>query len=376
MKKNRVFITHSGVATALGVDAESSVDLMINGLTTPYFPEPDSKYTRPFYKVPYNYDEYSGAVRQEAIAFKLVDDISSFFKDNKGVSLFLATSTGGIDESEKVYVDLLAGKIKYPLMKKHFFSGLPESLMKRYPGYFSDYMTFSTACSSSGQAILQAFRLIKEGVIDKAVVLGIDTIALTTVTGFDSLQLVCSGKSRPLTNGRDGLTLGEGAGIVVLQNKQIKGDEIEVVGAASTTDGYHISSPDPEGNGQKGCIYKALQEGGIEPSQVDYVNAHGTGTVMNDQVEIKTLKMIFGDNITVTSLKSYIGHTLGASTVDEIVLCEEMLKRGIICQPKDFSERMDDIVPEKTIEKRVKYFLKNSFGFGGNNVSLLLKTPN
>jgi 3-oxoacyl-[acyl-carrier-protein] synthase-1 len=217
--------------------------------------------------------------------------------------------------------------------------------------------------------------LIRAGVIERAILIGIDIISKTTLIGFDSLQLVSEKASCPLTEQRDGLTLGEGAGILVLENKPRTSSDFEVAGVGSGVDGYHITSPDPSGKNQRKCINDALNEAGIQAEDVGYVNAHGTGTKMNDQVELAVLEDIFNEKTCVTSLKSYIGHTLGASTITEISICIDMLKNGFIYQPADFSNPISSLIPSKTIEaKNIKYFLKNSFGFGGNNISVLIKT--
>lgn len=373
MKNNKVYITRHASATALGISQDDIIDSLSRRNPLPFMPGSGDIFHKPYYKIPSDLEEYGDVSRASAIAYRLFDEISDFIDKNDDIVLFLSTSTGGIDGTEAEYASLKNGSSDYSIFSNHFFNKLSSDLNKRYSNKFSKTMTFSTACSSSGHAILQAKRFIEAGIIERAVVFGIDVLSLTTMVGFDSLQLVSSTGSKPLTKERDGITLGEGAGLLVLENRKSSGNDFEVAGACSTSDGHHISSPDPEGKSQKKCILNAVKDAGIELSDIDYVSAHGTGTVMNDKVEIATLKEIFG-NVPVTSLKSYIGHTLGASTVDEIAICIDMIRESKIYQPERFTDSMDEMIFEKTTNMKVKYFLKNSFGFGGNNVSIVIKS--
>jgi len=300
----------------------------------------------------------------------MIEDSFSQYKD---IPIFLGTSTGGIRETEEIYKDLVHKKIEYPLFQRHFFNKIVTDIKKRYGKAIGDHYTYSTACSSSGHSLLNAYRFIKNGVIDRALVVGVDTLSLTTMIGFDSLKLVSHTGTKPLTNGRDGLSLGEGGGVLFLQRGDDNNSNPEVVGCHSNSDGYHISSPDPEGTMQKECIEFTLKEAGLSPSDIDYINGHGTGTPMNDEVEIKSIKHFFGKSTPVSSLKSFIGHTLGASAVTEIAIVLAMLKKGKIYQVNDFTDPMDEMILTKTIDKNVNYFLKNSFGFGGNNFTVGIK---
>lgn len=375
MQNNRVYITHYESATSLGITKEQILGALSKNNPVPIYPRAGEAYFKPYYKIPYNYDEYSKNTKSTAIAFKMLDGCDDFIAEHQNIPVFLSTSTGGIRETELQYKKLIEKRSDYSIFQNHFFNKTANDIRMRYPkGKIGDIITFSTACSSSGHAILQAYRMIKKGVIDYAILMGIDVISQTTMVGFDSLQLVSSSVSKPLTNARDGLTLGEGGGLLILQKEPVSAEDFEVAGVASGTDGYHITSPDPSGNNQRWCIKQAIASAGISLEDIEYVNAHGTGTPMNDKIELSVLEEVFQEKILVTSLKSYIGHTLGASTIDEIAICIEMLKEGFIYQPLNFTDRMNSIIPEKTVQKRIRYFLKNSFGFGGNNVSVVIKT--
>lgn len=376
MQKNRVFITYHGSASSLGITTDEILQSLSQNKPEPRTDEKVFNFSKPYYEISNSFKEYGNQVRSSAIIFSLLDKCKDFIDSHENIPVFLSSSTGGIRETECNYIDLINKKSSYSVFENHFFNKTSTDVKKRYPeGKIGEIFTFSTACSSSGHAIYQAARLIRAGVIDYVILLGIDIISKTTLIGFDSLQLVSDKASRPLTEQRDGLTLGEGAGILILENKSRTPNDFEIAGVASGVDGHHITSPDPSGANQRKCIYSALDEAGVCSDDVGYVNAHGTGTKMNDQVELSVLEDIFSKKTLVTSLKSYIGHTLGASTIAEIAICIDMLRSGFIYQPTDFSDPISPLIPLKTVKaENIKYFLKNSFGFGGNNVSVLIKT--
>lgn len=376
MQKNRVFITYHGSASSLGITTDEILQSLSQNKPEPRTDEKVFNFSKPYYEISNSFKEYGNQVRSSAIIFSLLDKCKDFIDSHENIPVFLSSSTGGIRETECNYIDLINKKSSYSVFENHFFNKTSTDVKKRYPeGKIGEIFTFSTACSSSGHAIYQAARLIRAGVIDYAILLGIDIISKTTLIGFDSLQLVSDKASRPLTEQRDGLTLGEGAGILILENKSRTPNDFEIAGVASGVDGHHITSPDPSGANQRKCIYSALDEAEVCSDDVGYVNAHGTGTKMNDQVELSVLEDIFSKKTLVTSLKSYIGHTLGASTIAEIAICIDMLRSGFIYQPTDFSDPISPLIPLKTVKaENIRYFLKNSFGFGGNNVSVLIKT--
>ncbi len=374
MGKNRVFVTKSVSVSSLGVGeggggSKEIIEHLNNGtkLVTD-----DKLFKHPHFKIdkPLPNSEFERATQ-------IVLYLSSLIEESLTTksSIFMATSTGSIFSTEEVYEKLYKDGYKYPLFKKHFFSYIIDNLKNKYKDKIGDFFTFSTACSSSGHAIMQAYKFLEAGILKKAIVIGVDTLSFTTMIGFDSLQLMSHTGTKPLTNDRDGLSLGEGGSILVLESEPKETPIAEIVGVASNSDGYHISSPDPEGTMQRKAILESIAMAGIDKSEIDYISAHGTGTKMNDEVEINTVKSIFNHNYMITSLKSFIGHTLGASAILEISIILEMIKQKKIFQHKDFNNNMDEtIIPSKTVSKEIKYFLKNSFGFGGNNVCVVVKS--
>lgn len=373
MKKNKVYITAYESISALGIDCKSAFLNLKEGKRPITVPAEDDKYRYPYFKV--DSPLTGNSCRASDIAFHLLDRVISGGKlANKTFPVFFSTSTGDIDETERVYKSICEEGLDYPLFERHFFGKIVNDVKERYGDYVSQSFTFSTACSSSAQALFQAYRFIGSGVIKRAFVIGIDVLSGTTNIGFDSLKLLSHSGTRPLTTERNGLTLGEGGGILVLDSEP--GDEpvAEIVGIHSNSDGYHISSPDPEGKCQRECIVQSLEQASLEKEQIDYISAHGTGTVMNDEIEHKVIKGLFGKGPVMTSLKAFIGHTLGASAAVELALSFEMMKHNLIPQPEGYSNSMDEeLIPNSSVERKVTYFVKNSFGFGGNNVSLVVK---
>ncbi len=249
-----------------------------------------------------------------------------------------------------------------------------------------------TACSTGSHAIGDSFRIIEHGDAD-IVIAGGSEAAITPlgVAGFDALKALStrnqepSKASRPFDRERDGFVLGEGAGILILeelQHARDRGTEIyaEVVGYGMSGDAYHITAPSPEGDGAQRAMRRTLSDAGITTDQVDYVNAHGTSTPPNDRTETAAIRRLFGQHaykLAVSSTKSMIGHLLGAAGAVEAGVCALTLRDQII-HPTTNLERPDpecdlDYVPNAARKAGVRYALSNSFGFGGTNACLLLK---
>lgn len=248
-----------------------------------------------------------------------------------------------------------------------------------------------TACASGASAIHYAFRLLQQGIT--SVILSGGTEAAITplaLAGFTSMGALCSHNhpekaSIPFDAERSGFVMGEGAGIVIMEtyeNAQKRGAKIyaELIGCGITCDAYHITAPDPEGEGGAGAMRKAVVDGGITPAEVSYINAHGTSTPYNDLCETKAIKNIFAKDaysIPISSTKSMTAHMLGAAGAVEAITCIKAMQDSFI-PPTIGLEHPDpecdlDYVPQQGRRKELNYTLSNSFGFGGHNVSLLFK---
>lgn len=371
---NKVYITAYSAVSALGVGVKEAVFNLKKEIQPIKYPGEGDKFHKPYFEISTSLNVDVSKTRCSQLAIELLSHLRKDVEKIGYIPIFGATNTGGIKETEEVFEKLSLSEITYSLYEKHFFDKIYKDLDELYPGMLIQSGTFSTACSSAGHTILQAYNFIKHGIIDKALVIGVDSLAYTTMIGFDSLQLVSSTGTAPLTKNRDGLSLGEGGGILLLEANPQNDPVAEIVGGYSNTDGYHISSPDPEGTMQKKCIINAVKSSGLDFSQIDYINAHGTGTIINDETELKVIESVFDSSTIVTSTKSFIGHTLGASAVTEVSIVLEMLKDGKIYQPSNFEGPISTYIPIQTVSKKVSYFVKNSFGFGGNNVSLVFKS--
>ncbi|RLS24346.1 MAG: beta-ketoacyl-[acyl-carrier-protein] synthase II [Planctomycetota bacterium] len=249
----------------------------------------------------------------------------------------------------------------------------------------------STACASAAHALGDALHSIRGGFAD-AIVAGGSEAAITPMGlgGFIAARAVShrnndpSTASRPFDKDRDGFVLSEGAGIVVLEeyeHARKRGANIyaEILGCGNTADAYHITAPHPEGVGASKAVQFALADAKLNPDQIDYVNAHGTSTQLGDEAETKALKIVFKDHakkIAVSSTKSMIGHTLGASGGIELIACALSIKHGVVHPTINFNTpdpKCDlDYVPNSARQMKVRYVVSNSFGFGGHNCCLAL----
>jgi len=244
--------------------------------------------------------------------------------------------------------------------------------------------TISTACSSSATSIGYGFDLIRSGRQDIVVTGGSESLSELTFAGFNSLRVMDPEYCRPFDKSRRGLSLGEGAAILILEDygrAEDRGTTIyaEVLGYATNSDAFHMTSPDPEGMGMSKVMAKALERANLGPDQVDYINAHGTATRVNDQMETKAIKRIFGEkgarDLAISSTKSMVGHCLGSAGAIEAVaivqaLCEQVVPPTIHLENPDPDCDLD-YVPNSSRAREIRFALNNSFAFGGNNTSVV-----
>jgi 3-oxoacyl-[acyl-carrier-protein] synthase II len=314
--------------------------------------------------------------------------------DPDRVGVIIASGIGGVETLER---EIIVGYTKgydrispylIPMMIPDMASGL-IAIKYRFKG--PNYCTVS-ACASSAHAIGDAFRLIRYGDADVMIVGGSEApIIPTAVAGFSSMKALSTRNdepekaSRPFDRDRDGFVMGEGAAVLVLEEYEHamkRGAKIyaELVGYGATADAYHITAPCVDGEGAVKCMLRALEDARLSPDEVDYINAHGTSTKLNDAVETLAIKKVFGERaykIPVSSTKSMIGHLLGAAGAIEAVATIMTIHTGII-HPTINYENPDpecdlDYVPNEARKKEVNVAISNSFGFGGHNVCLVFK---
>jgi 3-oxoacyl-[acyl-carrier-protein] synthase-1 len=235
-------------------------------------------------------------------------------------------------------------------------------------------MTISTACSSSAKVFCLAERFIRLGLIDAAVVGGVDSLCHTTLYGFNSLQLVAADVCRPFDRARRGLSIGEAAGFALLERASIGATNLQLVGYGETSDAHHMSTPHPEGEGAGRAMQEALTSAGLAPADIDYLNLHGTATPANDRAEGRAVHDVFGAALVCSSTKGFTGHTLGAAGITEAAI-------ALLCIEHEFvpgSPTTENIDPEIRCaialsghNRRITRVMSNSFGFGGSNCALL-----
>lgn len=297
------------------------------------------------------------------------------------IGLISSTSVGGMDRTERFYPffreDGLAGRLREVVM--HDCGASTESIAS-YLGIEGFVTTISTACSSAANAIILGARMIRQGLLDAVVVGGTDALCKFTLNGFASLMILDKEPCRPFDESRAGLNLGEGAGYLVLQPEKdcVRKPYAMLAGYANANDAYHQTASSPDGDGPYLAMQKALVKSGLQRDDIDYINVHGTGTPNNDASEGKALKRLFGEKMPAfSSTKAFTGHTLGAAGGIEAVFSVLAIDRGVIFPNLNFSTPMEglSLMPETGWCNGVdiRSVMSNSFGFGGNNSSLIFK---
>ncbi len=333
-----------------------------------------------------------------AASIKAVEDsgLDISKEDRNRIGVLIGSGIGGMRAIEKYHTLLLE---KGPDRISPFF--IPMSIINLASGNVSIIFGLKgpntsvvTACATGTHAIGDAFRIIQNEDADIMIAGGTESaITPLTIAGFCSMKALSTRNdeparaSRPFDLHRDGFIMGEGAGIVILEEREAaikRGAKIysEILGYGTSSDAYHISAPDPDGYGAIICMKKAIEDGNILPEEIDYINAHGTSTPLNDKIESMAIKSVFADhaeNLIISSNKSMIGHLLGASGGVEIIASCLTIDQGIIpptINLENFDPECDlNYCPNKAQHKKVHKLLKNSFGFGGTNASLILGAP-
>ena len=292
------------------------------------------------------------------------------------VALVLGTSTASIGATEDAYRRLDRGHFPEDLQRPEIHT--PHSLtafVADATGITGPALTISTACSSSAKVFASAERLIRLGLVDAALVGGVDTLCDSVLFGFHSLELVSERACRPFDAHRDGISIGEAAAFALLERARVSPAAPSLTGYGESSDAHHMSTPHPEGRGAHAALDDALARAGIRADAVDYVNLHGTATVKNDEVEAKLLPR-FSDRARASSTKGFTGHTLGAAGALEAVFA--LLAMGHDLVPPNLG--CDQPMPEaanwlalEPAQRRIDIAVSNSFGFGGNNVCLVFR---
>jgi 3-oxoacyl-[acyl-carrier-protein] synthase-1 len=295
------------------------------------------------------------------------------------VGVFIGTSTAGIMQTELAYRarDALSGALpaSFEYATTHNSFSVADYLRQRCR-LEGPAVAISSACASSAKVFGAARRMIEAGLIDAALVGGTDSLCLTTLYGFHSLQLSSPAPCRPFDAARDGISIGEAAAFALLERmpENLDSNAVLLYGVGESSDAYHMSAPHPEGLGAKRAMQAALAAASMEPGDIDYINLHGTGTPSNDRSESQAVTSIFGPTTPCSSTKGATGHALGAAGALEAVISALAIQNGLM-PGGVHTARIDPTLTAHYIKEnrraQVKRVLSNSFGFGGTNCSLI-----
>lgn len=387
----KVFVTGIGVVSAIGLTVEENFRSLLNkksGITECKFPD-DQK------------SIYKGRIAKSNSELKQLLSITdgyysrtsllgiiaaeqamgNNFHNKKLLTAFISsTSVGGMDETEKYYRQVLKNlPVDFNLTRTHDSGNTSENIAAylKFSGYIN---TLSTACSSAANAIMLAARMIAQGKMDRVLVGGTDPITDFTIKGFQSLMIYDNEWCKPFDHNRNGLNLGEGAGFLLLEGDRsikISGNEpiCSLTGWHNAADAYHQTASSPDGKGATIAMKNALNKAGLESKEISYINAHGTGTKNNDLSESIAIKNVFGNAIPpFSSTKAFTGHTLAAAGAIEAVYSVLAIKNQVHLSGLNYNDPLEETLMRPVTEPTqavTKHVMSNSFGFGGNNSSLI-----
>ncbi len=297
---------------------------------------------------------------------------------NPKLGLISGSTVGGMCATEKYYLDYLENDSRNAWIEGNDCSDSTERIAE-YLGIDGFVSTINTACSSSANAIMTGARMIRDGLLDRVLVGGTDALSMFTVNGFNTLMIYDKELCRPFDQQRNGLNLGEGAAYLLLESEGVTDGRkayCEVSGWGNSTDAFHQTALSPEGKGPYLAMKQALGSSGLQPSAIDYINAHGTATANNDLSEGIAIMRLFGEEVPpVSSTKAFTGHMLGASGAVEAVYSILGLLNGYKWANMNFRDKMEELSFEPIFMllagAEIQHVMSNSFGFGGNNTSLI-----
>ncbi len=297
------------------------------------------------------------------------------------IGVLIGTTTSGILETELAYRrrshsgELLPLTVRYR-QTQNLFS--VSEVVRRHLRLRGPVASISTACSSSAKVFASASRWIAAGLCDAVVVGGVDSLCFMTLYGFASLGLLSDSPCRPCDPDRNGLSIGEAAGFMLLEPADNSGRELQLLGYGESSDAHHMSTPHPEGLGAALAMERALTRAELKPIDIDYINLHGTGTPANDLAEDRAVWRTFGGRTPCSSTKGRTGHTLGAAGMTEAILAALCLRHGFIpgtLHADRVDPQLQSCIMLESEFRLLRRVISNSFGFGGNNCSLIFGRP-
>ena len=390
-----IYITGTGVVSAIGIGKAATLDALLNNrsgvgqlkyLKTEHkeFPVGEVKLTDAEMRERLGIAQDAVTTRTALMGMlalgEALDEAHLTSDQLPKVGFISGTTVGGMDMSEQYYLDYLNGDAHKEYIAVYDCGSCSEMTAGHF-GKFAFATTLATACSSAANAVIQGANMIRCGKADIVVVGGSECITKFHLNGFNSLMILDTKPCRPFDATRSGLNLGEGAAYLVLESAESakrRGIEPQALlsGYGNACDAFHQTASSPDGEGAFRAMKEALELAGLQPADIDYINAHGTGTPNNDVSESQAMMRLFGQVPPVSSTKPFTGHTTSASGSIEAVFCILALQHGFLPVNLNWSQAMDNgIVPVAKPEKRtLKHVLCNAFGFGGNDSSLLISS--
>lgn len=371
----RVFISDTNCITSLGLDIASNWIAVSSGLSGIKLHEKNDLFESPF---------YGSIVEEEKLDLlaseKLTDQNFTKLEKMLILALLPLVEKNKISDNSLLVLSTTKGNVKLLRTKDSDIGGAQLSTLGKkvanYFGFKKEPVVISNACVSGLLAISVAKDLIQAGMCDNAYVLAGDEISEFILSGFNSFQAMSSKPCRPYDEARDGVTLGE-ASVAVFMDANSEGEHlIEVLGSGAINDANHISGPSRTGEGLYLSILSALKEAAISKEEIDFISAHGTATIFNDEMEAIALNRLDLQKVPVNSMKGYYGHTLGASGLLETVLSIESAKHNQLIVSLGYENNgvsQEINVIRKSEEKQINHFLKTASGFGGSNTAILFK---
>ena len=391
----QVFVTGLGIVTGIGISVQETLESLLTGksgvgtikyLQTNHSEIPCSEVRlsenqmRTMLSIPDNVPSTRTSL-MGILAAKNALAYANLTPDRAlRIGFISSTTVGGMDKSEQYYKDFLENDSRNEYIRTHDCGACTE-IIADYFGGFSFVSTISTACSSSANAIILGSNLIKHGILDCVVAGGTECLTKFHLNGFKSLMILDKAPCRPFDATRAGLNLGEGAAYLVLESEENvyarNGKALcQVSGYGNACDGYHQTASSPDGKGATLAMKHALEMSGLSPSDIDYINAHGTGTTNNDESEGVAIMNVFGNSIPpVSSTKAFTGHTTSAAGSVEAVISILAIKESFLPPNLNFRNQIEilSFTPIRKLEKNItlNHVLSNSFGFGGNNSAII-----
>lgn len=387
-----IYITGTGVVSAIGLNTIENLESLLRcktGIRKLPFRDLDDRYLgevamrNSFIKEELGLNKRTS--RTTLLAMKAAMEAWGETNSDSSIrtGVISGNSVGGMDYTEQYLLEqVLNGFTKGADTLASHPCGYSSRMIAERIGGVRYCNTISTACSSGANAILQAYQMMKNGKLDRAIAGGTDALSAFTINGFGSLMIFDHEKSRPFDANRKGLNLGEGAGYLLLETEKSlarSGNTIlaRLSGFGIANDSYHQTALSPEGKGAVLAMKQALRAANLEPGAIDYVNTHGTGTENNDQVELGAIIEVFKGSVPpFSSTKSYTGHTLGASGAIEAVYSVLSIVNQKVFPSLHIKDHLDPDHPATTdvMDASVEHVLSNSFGFGGNQTSLIFSS--